>query len=615
MIRLYEGGNAIPDSTPVKKEDVKDVVNKAKSLLPSVLLKNIQTDIGSAGYKVQSGDIDIMVEATDLVELLKTFESKDPVKEAKLKLKAYFESKGVEANVNGRNVSVGIKYKEKSTGEERTAQVDIMVIHEAALVAPWHQHGLRGMYSDAEFKGGDIFLLISSIAKHLGLKFDPFGAKLLRRDNNEVIGRTRKEVAKILLNPNASEDDLNSVKSILRALENDPDKEGKLAQAKQDAEKGLIKLPGSQVQESLSETMAKLRNIVVENSIQLNEAAPPRIPHPEDAIFHGSAEAEKYLEALKQAIANPKSGSIKWDGSIALYFGYSPENKFFINDKYMPSGFYAYSPQDWERYDTQIKKSKISRPDLYQKLAVIWNGIQKAVGNTKGVFKGDLMAVGNDLKPVNGYYTFEPTTVEYKVPVDSELGKAIGGKAGLIVAHEYDGKPWNGEPAMNPSNVAIITPNVGIDFSLKAPMALISSAEQTLAKYGKSADKFLKGLSPTAKEAIKKYTNHKIIKKTNDDLPEWLSKNISGTQYQSLVGDNNDGYLVQNKQGLDAVIKIWNAIYKLKVNLADQLESQVTGFEQWTEGKRAGEGFVFPTSAGLIKIVNREVFGGAHFNK
>ena len=118
-----------------------------------------------------------------------------------------------------------------------------MVIHEAGLVAPWHQHGLRGMYSDPEFKGSEAFMLISSIAKHLGLKFDAFGAKLLRRDNNDVVARTRKQVAKVLLGPKAKEDDLNSVKSMLKALEADPDREGKLAQARQDAAKGLMRLP------------------------------------------------------------------------------------------------------------------------------------------------------------------------------------------------------------------------------------------------------------------------------------------------------------------------------------------------------------------------------------
>lgn len=240
---IKEGGNAIPSSTPVKKDDVKTVVDLAKKFLPAELIKGLQVDIGSAGYKIESGDIDVMVEAEDVVNLFKTQDSKDPVKEAKQKLKAYFEGKGVEANVNGRNVSIGVVYTDSASGQKRTAQVDVMVIHEAGLVAPWHQHGLRGMYDDPEFKGSEAFMLISSIAKHLGLKFDAFGAKLLRRDNNDVVGRTRKQVAKILLGPKAREEDLNSVKSMLRALESDPDREGKLAQARQDAAKGLMRLP------------------------------------------------------------------------------------------------------------------------------------------------------------------------------------------------------------------------------------------------------------------------------------------------------------------------------------------------------------------------------------
>jgi hypothetical protein len=244
---ITEGGNAIARSTPVKKEDVATVVNQAKSLLPEQLLRNLQTDIGSAGYKVQSGDIDVMVEATDTVEVFQTQSSKDPVKEAKQKLKLYFEGKGVEAVVNGRNVSIGIDYQEQSTDTSKIAQVDVMVIHEAAIVAAWHQHGPRGQYSDSDFKGSELFMLISSIAKFLGLKFDAFGANLMRRDNNEVVGRTRKEVAKILLNPKAKESDLDSVKSIVKALEADPDREGKLAQARQDAAKGLMNLPETAV--------------------------------------------------------------------------------------------------------------------------------------------------------------------------------------------------------------------------------------------------------------------------------------------------------------------------------------------------------------------------------
>lgn len=252
MMRIYEGGNAIAASTPVEQVDVPTVVNLAKLAIPTALLRGLQLNIGSAGFKIDaagkpipSGDIDLMVEASDVVAVFKTQDdAKDPVLAAKKAMKTYFEAKGIEANINGRNVSIGVQYQSKS-GEQKTAQVDLMVIQDAAIVAPYHQHGPRGMYSDPTFKGQANFVLMSSIAKHLGLKFDPFGAKLVRRDTGELVGRTRDEVAKILLTPQATGDDLNSVKSIMAALANDPDRDAKLAQARSDAAKGLITLPES----------------------------------------------------------------------------------------------------------------------------------------------------------------------------------------------------------------------------------------------------------------------------------------------------------------------------------------------------------------------------------
>jgi hypothetical protein len=111
-------------------------------------------------------------------------------------------------------------------------------------VAPYHQHGPRGSYADPEFKGSDIFIVMNSIGKALGLKFDAFGGKLMRRDDNTVVAKNRDAVAKILLNSKATADDLNSVKSIVKALENDPERDAKLAQARESAAKDIINLPG-----------------------------------------------------------------------------------------------------------------------------------------------------------------------------------------------------------------------------------------------------------------------------------------------------------------------------------------------------------------------------------
>jgi hypothetical protein len=349
------------------------------------------------------------------------------------------------------------------------------------------------------------------------------------------------------------------------------------------------------------------RSIIAES-----KEASPRIPHPEDAIFISQAEAAKYEKALEEAITNSEQISIKWDGGIALFFGTSPEGKFFINDKYMPDGFYAYSPKDWERYDTEIKKSKTARPDLYKKLAVIWKGLQESVAD-KAVYKGDLMDVsgGGPLQTVNGMYQFKPTTVTYDISPDSEIGKLIKGRVAVIVVHQRDGKPWDGKTGLvNRGNVAILAPKAGLSFKLTNPAKLVSDARNAVTKQGPIAEKFLNGMASVARSAIQTYFNHKITGQTKDDLLPWLEKKVSGKQYMLLTT-----YIKENQEGLKALTNVWNSVYNLKQNLTGQLEKQVKGFNQTINGQSGGEGFVVPTSAGLIKLVNRQQFGGAHFNK
>ena len=235
---LYEGGNVFGNTTDVAKENVAAVVDTVKRELPAALQKQVMADIGSAGFKVQSGDIDLFL---DEKTLLKNFGVED-VKQAKQALAQYFQAKGYAVKLSGRNVHVDVPYKDAS-GKQLYAQVDLMVIADARRVADWHQHGPRGMYTDPAFKGNQLFILLNSIGKFLGLKVDAFGGTVMRRDDNSVVADTREAAAKVLLNPGAHAEDLNSVSSVLQALASDPDREGKLAQAKQDQAKGLLTLP------------------------------------------------------------------------------------------------------------------------------------------------------------------------------------------------------------------------------------------------------------------------------------------------------------------------------------------------------------------------------------
>lgn len=230
---LLEGGNVFADVVDIKQEYAKDLIQSIKQLLPGY---DLQFDIGSVGYKVQSGDMDVFMDQDQVVT---KFKSKDE-KSAKQSLAQFIQAKGFETAIKGRNVHVRMPLPDGTF-----AQVDLMVIPDSADVAPWHQHGPRGSYEDPSFKGSQNFILMNSIGKALGLKFDAFGGKLLRRDNNEVVARSRDEVARILLNPSATGNDLNSVKTIMQALANDPKKDAKLAQARDDAAKGILTLPES----------------------------------------------------------------------------------------------------------------------------------------------------------------------------------------------------------------------------------------------------------------------------------------------------------------------------------------------------------------------------------
>jgi hypothetical protein len=234
MMHVYEGGNIFGDGD-IAKEYVAGVVKHVQRDLPGGI-KAIP-DIGSAGYKVASGDMDLFIDAGVLMQKFQVADDKA----AKQALETFMQAKGYRTKISGRNVHIEVPY---STPEgQRTVQVDLMVIADADVVAPWHQHGPRGMYDQPNFKASHNFILMNSIAKHLGLKFDAFGAKLMRRDDNTVVGRTRDEVAKILLGNAGKADDLNSVASMVAALKNDPDKDSKLAQARQDAAKGIITMP------------------------------------------------------------------------------------------------------------------------------------------------------------------------------------------------------------------------------------------------------------------------------------------------------------------------------------------------------------------------------------
>ena len=618
MIILNEGGNIFksPDGTEltrrINQNEVAPTINWLESITGLDFTKEKDKDglpvkwIGSTGRKPTSGDLDLAVNVSEVSKAELENRLKAWAIQNKLDPKEFVKKSGI---------SVHFAAPIEGNADNGFVQTDFMFLVNMEWELWLLGGGARG---PSQYKGVFREVALNSIAKGTITSEHPQGLRLsskgvVDRATGKLVTLDPEVASKLLFGKDGTLDDMGSVENIYKKLKNDPNRQQKLKDFEEYAAKNGVVSPkyDDTVNESAYDIISKFRNLVVENSFIAEETKGPRIPHPEDAIFDGSDSAKQYLNALKQAISNPESGSIKWDGGIALYFGNLPDGRFVVTDKYMPNkGVYPTSPEEWVEYDQQ---RGANRNDLYEKISILWPGLKQAVGNIKGLFKSDLMDINP--KPRNGYFIFKPVTVEYRIPVDSDLGKQIQGKVGFLIVHEFDSKPWRGEPTMNKSNVALIPASAGVTFNIKPPAKLINDAESLLTTNSKVIDDFLSGLSSVAREALKKYMNHKITKQTNDKLVPWLSQNISKSQYNFLVGTEGTGYLQQNKTGLNALVKVWNAIYKLKVNVSNQLENQVQGFEQLSGGQKGGEGFVFPTDSGLVKIVDRERFGAAHFNK
>jgi len=360
----------------------------------------------------------------------------------------------------------------------------------------------------------------------------------------------------------------------------------------------------------------------------LQEAITGRTPHPEDAIFISSTAALQQIQSLKGVIANPANLTIKWDGYPAIIFGRMPDGKLGMADKYMfDRGVLVTSPEEWQQYDAQ-KASGGLRGTLYDAAAALWPGLNAAVEGS-GYYWADLMYAGQ-LTPQKGSYVFKPNLVEYHVDVNSPLGKIIGSSVGGVVVHQFfqdiGATPvqWNGKGLKNvPGGVAIISPTAGNKFTLKTPVQLERAAIAAVEKYGKAVDELLSTLPQTTRDKIKTYFNKRITGQTNQDLHDWLQTQISAKQYNVLVGPDFTGTMFQQSKngeivesvGYAGLKAIWNSIYAYKQNLAKQLAAQVTGIEEFVNGQPAGEGFIFPTSSGLVKIVDRQVFSAANFAK
>lgn len=354
------------------------------------------------------------------------------------------------------------------------------------------------------------------------------------------------------------------------------------------------------------------------------------IEHPEDLVFtEGASGAARAIQALNSTIAQPKNLTIKWDGFPAIIFGRNVDGQLVVADKHMftkgdGSGRNITSLEQFVAYD---QARGVDRGDLYQKLKVIWPGLVQAVpANLRGYYWGDLLWAGVPLIQ-NNEYVFRPNTVTYQIPVLSELGKRIGRSTGGVVVHQFfadfDSPPQvlAGTGGLSQAGpLCILTPELKDKLVLKSPVQQLKKADAAIKKYGAAVDQLIDPTNLASFKMkdlpglMKMYINFKVRGGTSSFL-EWLPAKLSTAKHQRMYGENQDGYLHQNIQGLEGAFVICDTIAAVKNSIVAQLDAQQQTVKSNINNQPGGEGYVVSTPSGLIKLVNRAVFSAANFAK
>ena len=167
--------------------------------------------------------------------------------------------------------------------------------------------------------------------------------------------------------------------------------------------------------------------------------------HIEELMFlggiAGTKQAIDFLRDLRDMLKGNATSAVditvKWDGAPAIFAGVDPaDGKFFVAKK----GLFNKEPA---MYKTPADIKNALSGELAKKFTTALAEFSK-LGIKKGVYQGDMMFTKGDVKveTIDGqkYYTFQPNTIVYAVPVSTPLGRQIAkAKIGVVWHTTYTG--------------------------------------------------------------------------------------------------------------------------------------------------------------------------------
>jgi hypothetical protein len=366
----------------------------------------------------------------------------------------------------------------------------------------------------------------------------------------------------------------------------------------------------------------RFNEILTESRKRLTEAVGRDLQHIEDnMIVDGSAGAIESLEDLKGLAANAGSSSVKWDGTMAIYWGHDQSGKFYL----IPNAQWAKKlVADKAGLAKEIQSTGRKRPEqsdddfmanrkaLAGKYLKLWDVFEKASQGTAGFFKGDIMFADPQQPDASGNYVFTPNKVTYTVSPKGLYGKmptaqvfvTVHGKAeelgssSLSPADPQEVAKLNSTPALIALDIQ--RPQGGLAINTK-PIDTVINVVKKNANAIDSVANFSAPKFTTLKQVLYNYAVK--LGKSHDklDFETWLDSSKTSENQKSVIRE------LQKKPEWNSFWQVFNAIKKVKHDIFTELTNQHggamgknLGIVSSTSGKPGGEGYVIPTG----KIVN-----------
>ena len=388
------------------------------------------------------------------------------------------------------------------------------------------------------------------------------------------------------------------------------------------------------------------------------------LEHIEDEILNygvdGGRASINFVRSLRDMLAGASRSSInmtvKWDGAPAIFAGIDPsDGKFFVAKK----SVFNVSPK---LYKSNADIDADTSGDLNAKFKVALKYFPKL--GFKDVLQGDLMFTNLETEKIDGtsYYTFQPNTIVYAVPVDSDLGKQMNkAKIGVVWHTTYTGDELQSMQASFGANISGMTQTSDIwmddatykDVAGKATMtqtetdavtASLSNAGKTFRKVDSGLlKKFLSLQENTfskgnlAGGSLKTYNNSKVrqgekitnpsshaagyIKWVEDTFQKQIDKLKTPAKKTELETKKKEVVreLKKHTRNLASIIEFQNHIVDAKMGIIKKLNSvkQIGTFIRTSNGFKVtdGEGYVAidRVSGGAVKLVDRMEFSFNNF--